>query len=354
MVAGQRRDVGAQPLAGLQPAQHVAGELRALDVVAGKPPTSPSSRMTRGRGLGGVVQQRAPAQAHRRGAARRRAARRARRAARRRARRRAPGPGRARARSPPRAPRACGRGRRGRGSGSARRRRARRSPAARCAGAPTSSSSPMPAGAASPRAGLSSAKIRSPETRSSPPAAARAAAAVAGSIAKPSASARRATRTTRSGSSLERARTGHAQHPRVEVRAAAGGVDEVAARERLGDRVDGEVAQPQVRVQRAAVHRAEVDAPAPVRRQDPPRAELLRQREHRAARRPARRAVAAAGRRPRRRRSRSSTGRPSRRSRTAPPTIQAGSPREGRADAQRPRAGSPIAVRAAPAAAARR
>ena len=96
-------------------------------------------------------------------------------------------------------------------------------------------------------------------------------------------SARRATRTTRSGSSSNARGPAMRSTPGVEVGAPTGGIDEVAARERLGDRVDGEVAQPEVRVQRSAVDRAEVDAPAAIRRQDPPRAELLGQREHRAA-----------------------------------------------------------------------
>ena len=58
-----------------------------------------------------------------------------------------------------------------------------------------------------------------------------------------------------------------------------------AAAQRLGDRVDGEVAQREVRLDRALAQRGEVDRPAPLRADDAPGAERVRQRERRAAHR---------------------------------------------------------------------
>ena len=109
--------------------------------------------------------------------------------------------------------------------------------------------------------------------------------AVAGSTASPSSAARRTRRTTRSGSSA------NAPGPTARSRRAARSahaavrVDARAARQRLGDRVDGEVAQRQVGLQRAAAQRAEVDLPRAVGRHHAPGAELVGQLEHGPARR---------------------------------------------------------------------
>ena len=77
VVAHQRRDVRAQPLAGAQPPEHLARQLRAAHVVADER-HAPVARANPARErLGGVVQQRPPAQRLAAASARRRAARRA-------------------------------------------------------------------------------------------------------------------------------------------------------------------------------------------------------------------------------------------------------------------------------------
>jgi hypothetical protein len=84
----------------------------------------------------------------------------------------------------------------------------------------------------------------------------------------------------------ERARPDGAQPPGGEIVRATVRVHEFAAAQRLGDRVDGEVAEREVAVQRAAAQRAEIDLPGAVGRHHAPRAELVGELECRAARGP--------------------------------------------------------------------
>ena len=179
---------------------------------------------------------------------------------------------------------------------------------------------------------------------------ARAAAPVAGSTSKPELERQphEPQRAQRVGG--ERRRRDHPQAPRGEVGAAAVGVDELAAGERLGHRVDGEVAGGEVGVERAALQRREVDLPGrsgPTTRQ---RAERVGELEGRAAGRARDRARAAGAASPvdddvevRR------SPRPSSRSRTAPPTSQAALVGERLADgldhAAAPRRGGTRAAR---------
>ena len=74
-------------------------------------------------------------------------------------------------------------------------------------------------------------------------------------------------------------RADHAQAPGGEVGAPAEGVDRLSPGQRLGDRVDGEVARGQVGFDAVAVDRQQVDLPAMVARHDAPDAERVRQRE---------------------------------------------------------------------------
>ena len=139
--------------------------------------------------------------------------------------------------------------------------------------------------------------------------------------------ARRAARSVRSGSSASAAARDHPQPPRLEVGPAAVGVDQLAAGERLGHRVDREVAGGEVGREVAVAQRHEVDVPAASRgrrRATPPKASESSNAVPRRARARSRgRRVRVA--RDARRRSRPSA-RPSRRSRTAPPTSHAVSP----------------------------
>ncbi len=76
----------------------------------------------------------------------------------------------------------------------------------------------------------------------------------------------------------------HPQPPCSEVLPATRRVDELAARERLGDRVDGEVALREVLLDRLPEQRREIGLPAVTRLHDAPGAELLGQREDRSTR----------------------------------------------------------------------
>ena len=79
---------------------------------------------------------------------------------------------------------------------------------------------------------------------------------------------------------------GHHPHPpRREVGTARVRVEQLAAAQRLGHRVDREVARRQVGGDVAVAQRDEVDVPALVAPHDPPGAELPREAERRAARR---------------------------------------------------------------------
>ena len=75
---------------------------------------------------------------------------------------------------------------------------------------------------------------------------------------------------------------------------AAVGVDELAAGQRLGHRVDREVARAEVGLQRAALQRRDVDLPAAVAGDDAPGAELVGELERGAAGAPAQAARGAA------------------------------------------------------------
>jgi hypothetical protein len=121
---------------------------------------------------------------------------------------------------------------------------------------------------------LSSAKIRSGATRARPPALAPTAASVAGSISRSSSTAWRTARSVRSGSCAS------------EVGAAAVWVEQLAAAERLGHRVDREVALREVGVDAALVHAHEVDVPGVPGPHHAPRAERAGELERRPARRP--------------------------------------------------------------------
>ncbi len=77
----------------------------------------------------------------------------------------------------------------------------------------------------------------------------------------------------------ERARGDHSQPVGRQIGDAAVWIDRRAAGERLGDRVDREVAQREVGLERAAAQRLDVDLPRGITCADAPGAELLRQRE---------------------------------------------------------------------------
>ena len=81
----------------------------------------------------------------------------------------------------------------------------------------------------------------------------------------------------------ERVGADHAQALVVEVARAAVGVDELAAGQRLGHRVDREVARAEVGLQGAALQRRDVDLPAAVARDHAPGAELVGELERGAA-----------------------------------------------------------------------
>src|SRR5262249_21382878 len=84
----------------------------------------------------------------------------------------------------------------------------------------------------------------------------------------------------------ERVGRDHPQAPRLEVRAAAVGVDELAAGQRLGDRVDREIAGGEIGLERPALQRRDVDLPHLAGADDAPGAERVGELERRAARRP--------------------------------------------------------------------
>ena len=85
----------------------------------------------------------------------------------------------------------------------------------------------------------------------------------------------------------ERVGADHAQALVLEVLRAAVRVDELAARQRLGHRVDREVARAEVGLQRAALQRGDVDLPAAVAGDHAPGAELVGELERGAAGAPA-------------------------------------------------------------------
>ena len=138
----------------------------------------------------------------------------------------------------------------------------------------------------------------------------------------------------------ERARPDGAQAARGEVAGATERVDPPAAAQRLGDRVDREVAQREIGLQRAAAQRAQVGLPAAVGGEHAPGAERVGELEQRAARGPREGAWRRSARRPRRRgRDRSSGARGCRRARhrrrarrcgPAAPRGRASAPRSSR------------------------
>ena len=73
----------------------------------------------------------------------------------------------------------------------------------------------------------------------------------------------------------ERPGARHPQPSRARILEAAERIDRLPALERLGDRIDREVAQRKVSGERLAAQRLDVDLPAMVARDDSPRAELL-------------------------------------------------------------------------------
>ena len=147
--------------------------------------------------------------------------------------------------------------------------------------APSSCSSSRPARA--PRGGDDPAQLREhalgrDAAQAPAPAPARAAQRVSASAAKSSSTATRTRRSTRSGSSANAPRPGHAQAASARGRQPAERVDRGAARERLGDRVDREVAQREVLLDGCALAAAPRRAarsgrgPLPARSRTPPRA----------------------------------------------------------------------------------
>jgi hypothetical protein len=82
---------------------------------------------------------------------------------------------------------------------------------------------------------------------------------------------------------VERLRADHSQSPGVEVGAPAVGIQQLPAGERLGHRVDREVAGGEVGVDVAVAQHHEVDVPCVPRPDDAPGAELAGQPERRAA-----------------------------------------------------------------------
>ena len=107
---------------------------------------------------------------------------------------------------------------------------------------------------------------------------------VSASISKPSSVARRATRSVRRGSAANALGAHHPQPPALEVAGAAVRIDELAAGQRLGHRVDRQVARGEVGLERAALQRGEVDLPAAVAGDHAPGAELVGELERGAAR----------------------------------------------------------------------
>ncbi len=77
----------------------------------------------------------------------------------------------------------------------------------------------------------------------------------------------------------ERARRDHPEASPGDVPRAVVGVDEPAADQRLRDRVDREVTEGDVRLDRTAAQRQEVHVPVAARRDDAPPAERVRERE---------------------------------------------------------------------------
>ena len=251
--------------AGPQPAADPADDLGALAVVADEGDEAVAlgraSRACRCRG--GGRRSAAPC----RGSSRRRAARRAAPRPRRRARRRS-ARGRPRPRACAPAPRACGRGRRGGGWGPVRRPRS-----ASSSGRTTAVSAELVeqreaaqrVGAAEQLAQLGqlalagrlggAGALRRGRGRPCP-----------GSISSSSSAASRAARSSRSGSSAKLRSPTARSTPPLEVGEPAEGVERLAAGERHGDGADGEVARGQVGLDRLAAQRGDVDLPAARRR----------------------------------------------------------------------------------------
>ena len=324
VVAREPLDVAAERPARVQTPQRLGDEVGADGVVADE--RHVAGVLAPGRRLADVVHQRAQAQAL---AAREAVAERLGRAD------RAPRP-RSRRRSVEvrldleqlgAGPRSCGRGRRGDGSGSARRREARRARAAPrrsrqarpAARTPGSDRGRRPAGAAR-RAGAR------PRARPPARASARASSTVPASISKPSDAARRAARSSRSGSSANARSETARSDPPLEVAEAAGGSIGLASSvvERHRDRVDREVALLEVGRDVAPRRAVTSTCQAPSRRQRPPGPELLGERERGAADGAGDRLRGVRLRPGSTTTSASTTGRPSAASRTAPPTTHAG------------------------------
>ena len=127
---------------------------------------------------------------------------------------------------------------------------------------------------------LSSPKTRSAATSREPrrrhPGPPRSAAA---SASRPSSQAEAHEAQRPQGVGVERAGRGQAQPPGREVGDPAERIDRRAAGERLGDRVDREVPQREVCVERPAAQRVEVGLPGVVARHHAPGPELVRERE---------------------------------------------------------------------------
>ena len=129
---------------------------------------------------------------------------------------------------------------------------------------------------------LSSPNTRSGATRSIEGACSAMLAAVAGSSSKPSSVTSRTARRVRSGIVGHRGRGHHPDEPGLDVGAAAVRVEQVAAGQRLGHRVDREVARGEVGVD-VALQGHEVDVPAVAGADDAPGPERARQLEGGAA-----------------------------------------------------------------------
>ena len=175
---------------------------------------------------------------------------------------------------------------------------------------------------------LSSAKTRSGATRSIPGALARRCARRSrGRASRSSSTAIRIARRLRSGSSSSACARDHPDEPAARrSRWPPCGSTQLAAGQRLGHRVDREVALGEVGVDVVVAQRDEVDVPRVLGRDHPPGAERAAELERRARGPPARACARAACGSPGIARSMSSVSRPSSRSRTAPPTSHAGSP----------------------------
>ena len=124
----------------------------------------------------------------------------------------------------------------------------------------------------------------------------------------------------------ERLGADHAQALVVEVARAAVGIDELAAGQRLGHRVDREVARGEVGLERAALQRRDVDLPAAVAGDDAPGAELVGELERGAAGAAARGCARRGARRRRRRRRGRASGAPAAGRAARRPTSHARSP----------------------------